>query len=135
MNNPLVPDVNVSSLKQTKISSLLSLLTSTSTLVCCAIPALLVALGAGAALSSLVSVFPQIVWLSEHKSLVFGVATLAMVLAGVMQWRARYLPCPTDPALREICLKTRRNSLVIYWMSLGILAVGAWFAFVAPLLI
>lgn len=121
-------------LKQTHFSSLLSLLTSSSTLVCCAIPALLVTLGAGAALSSLVSVFPQVVWLSEHKSLVFGVATLAMVLAGVMQWRARYLPCPTDPVLKDVCLRTRRNSLIVYWVSVVILAIGAWFAFVAPLL-
>ena len=129
MNNP-----ETISLKQTYFSSLLSLLTSSSTLVCCAIPALLVTIGAGAALSSLVSVFPQVVWLSEHKPLVFGVATVAMLAAGILQWRARYLPCPTDPVLREVCLKTRRNSLIIYWVSVGILAIGAWFAFVAPLL-
>ena len=42
-------------------SSVLSLFASSGTLVCCALPALLVALGAGAALSSLVSVFPQVV--------------------------------------------------------------------------
>lgn len=118
--------------KQTQLSSLLSLLSSSSTLVCCAIPALLVTLGAGAALSSLVSVFPQIVWLSEHKTLVFGLATAAMLAAGAMQWRARYLPCPTDPALRDACLRTRKYSLQIYWLSLIILAIGAWFAFVAP---
>ena len=44
-------------------SSLAALFASTGTLVCCALPAVLVALGAGAALSSLVAVFPQIVWL------------------------------------------------------------------------
>ena len=130
MNN-----LDVASLKHTHFSSLLSLLTSSSTLICCAIPALLVTIGAGAALSSLVSVFPQVIWLSEHKPLVFGVATAAMLAAGILQWRARYLPCPTDPVLREVCLKTRRNSLIIYWISVGILATGAWFAFVAPLLI
>ena len=48
-------------------SSVASLFATSSTLVCCAIPAVLVALGAGAALSSLVAVFPQVVWLSEHK--------------------------------------------------------------------
>ena len=128
-------NLETASMKQTHVGSLLSLLTSSSTLVCCAIPALLVTLGAGAALSSLVAVFPQIVWLSEHKPLVFGVAISAMVLAGGMQWRARYLPCPTDPVLREVCIKTRRNSLIIYGVSVGILAIGAWFAFLAPLLV
>ena len=48
-------------------SSAVSLFASSSTLVCCALPALLVAVGAGAALSSLVSAVPQLVWLSEHK--------------------------------------------------------------------
>ena len=113
-------------------ASVVSLLTSFSTLVCCAIPALLVALGAGAALSTVVSVFPQIVWLSEHKPLVFGMAMLAMVVAGAMQWRVRFLPCPPDPDLRDACLSSRRIALRIYWVSLAILAVGAWFAFIAP---
>jgi hypothetical protein len=48
-------------------TSVLSLFTSSGTLVCYALPALLVAIGAGAALSLLVSVFAQVVWLSEHK--------------------------------------------------------------------
>jgi len=113
-------------------SGLFSLLASSGTLVCCAIPALLVTLGAGAALSSLVSVFPQIVWLSEHKPLVFGVATVAMALAGWLQWRARYAPCPVDPALRDICLHTRKISLRIYIASVMCLAVGVFFAFIAP---
>jgi len=42
-------------------SSVVSLLTTSSTLVCCAIPAALVAIGAGAVLSSMISVFPQVV--------------------------------------------------------------------------
>jgi hypothetical protein len=119
------------SLKQTRLSSVLSLLTSSSTLVCCALPALLVTLGAGAALSSVVSIFPQIVWLSEHKPLVFGLATFALIISGIMQWRARYLPCPVDPVLRQACLTMRRRSLVIYGISVAMLAIGAWFAFVA----
>ena len=52
-------------------SSVATLFATSGTLVCCAIPAALVTLGAGAALSSLVSVFPQVVWLSEHKEALF----------------------------------------------------------------
>jgi hypothetical protein len=95
-------------------SSILSLLASSSTLICCALPALLVTLGAGAALSSLVSVFPQIVWLSEHKFLVFGVALVLM-------------------ELRELCLRTRKISLRIYAVSVVCLLIGGFFAFIAPL--
>ena len=47
------------SLQQTKLTSVLSLLTSGGTLVCCALPALLVALGAGATLASLVAAVPH----------------------------------------------------------------------------
>jgi len=113
-------------------TSLASLFASSSTLVCCALPALLVGLGAGAALSSLVAVFPQIVWLSENKELLFAVATLLMAGSGVLQWRNRSAPCPTDPALRDACLRTRRTSWHVYLVSVALLLVGGWFAFVQP---
>ena len=115
-------------------SSLLSLFASSSTLICCAIPALLVSLGAGAALASLVSVFPQIVWISEHKEIIFLISALLMLVGGVMQWRNRYAPCPIDPDLRRTCLKTRRISMLIYLFSLVLMILGGWFAFIQPLL-
>jgi hypothetical protein len=121
-------------LRQGAWSAWAALAASSGTLICCALPALLVALGAGAALAGLVSVFPQIVWLSEHKALVFGVAAVAMAVGGWMQWRNRSAPCPTDPALRDACLSTRRWSARVYALSLLFLALGAWFAFVQPAL-
>lgn len=113
-------------------TSVLSLFASSSTLVCCALPALLVALGAGAALSSLVSVFPQVVWLSEHKVGLFLFAAVAMAGSGLLQWRNRTAPCPTDPVLRRACLKTRKTSWRLYWFSLAVYLLGGWFAFVQP---
>lgn len=115
-------------------ASMASLFASSSTLVCCAIPALLVTLGAGAALSSLVSVFPQIVWLSENKEALFALAGAMMLVSGALQWRNRIAPCPTAPALRDACLRTRKTSLRLYWLSVLVLLVGGWFAFVQPLL-
>ena len=116
-------------------SSVASLFATSSTLVCCAIPALLVALGAGAALSSLVSVFPQVVWLSEHKLGLFVFAGLMMVVSGVLQWRNRTAPCPTDPALRQACLRTRKLAAWVYGVSVAFYLIGGWFAFVMPLLL
>ncbi len=115
-------------------SSLITLFASSSTLVCCAIPALLVSLGAGAALASLVAVFPQIVWISENKEIIFLISTLLMVIGGIVQWRNRYAPCPIDPKLRQACLRTRKVSLAIYLISLVLLIIGGWFAFIQPLL-
>lgn len=115
-------------------SSLVTLFASSSTLVCCAIPALLVSLGAGAALASLVAVFPQIVWVSENKEIIFLSSTLLMLIGGTIQWRNRSAPCPLDPRLRNACLRTRKLSLYIYLISLALLIVGGWFAFIQPLL-
>ena len=114
-------------------SSVASLFATSGTLVCCAIPAMLVALGAGAALSSLVSVFPQVVWLSEHKLGLFLFAGLMMGASGLLQWRNRTAPCPTDPALRQACLRTRKVATVVYGVSVAFYLVGGWFAFVMPL--
>lgn len=115
-------------------ANLASLFASTSTLICCALPALFVSLGAGAALAGIVSNVPQLIWVSENKPLVFGIAAVLLVLAGIMQWRARYMPCPADPALAAACARARKNSLRVYLVSVGIFAIGAWFAFAAPLL-
>jgi hypothetical protein len=124
-----------SDVKTPYISSLVSLFASSSTLICCALPALLVSLGAGAALASLVAVFPQIVWISEHKEAIFLISSALMVAGGVLQWRNRFAPCPTEPSLRNACLKTRRTSLRIYFVSVVLLLVGGWFAFIQPLLL
>ena len=113
-------------------ASVLSLFASSSTLICCALPALLVALGAGAVLSSLVAVFPQLVWVSEHKEVVFVLAGLMLSASGVLQWRNRHAPCPIDPVLRDACLRTRTWSARVYGVSVLLYLVGGWFAFVAP---
>lgn len=122
------------SLRASRAASALSLFTSSGTLICCALPALFVAIGAGAALSGLVSAVPQIVWLSAHKALVFGIAGLMLLAAGGLQWRARNAPCPIDPQLARACARARKWSTWTYVVSVSIFLVGAFFAFVAPLL-
>lgn len=128
-------DVDLTAVKTAKRVNILSLFTSGSTLICCALPATLVAIGSVATLTSLISTFPQLIWISEHKVLVFGLAALMLVIAGVLQWRARNAPCPADPALAAVCTKARKQALCVYWVSVAIFIVGAFFAFVAPYLI
>ena len=111
-----------------------SIFTSASTLLCCALPALLVALGAGAALATLVGAVPQIVWVSENKTLVFVGAGIMLAVASYLQYRARFLPCPADPALAAACSRQRRVSNVIYFVSLAIYVVGVGFALLWPYL-
>jgi hypothetical protein len=111
-----------------------TLLATTGTLLCCVLPAVLVSIGAGAALVGLVSTFPQLVWLSEHKLLVFGAAALLLLASGIMIWRARRLPCPIDPVAARSCTRLRKVSLVVYAVSVACFAVGCVFAFVLPVL-
>ena len=116
----------------TRGATWIALATSGGTLVCCALPALLVAIGAGAALAGLVSAFPTIVWLSEHKELVFGAALVALTAAGALQWRSRFAPCPANPAQAALCRRARRSSRVVYAIALGLTGTGAVFAYVLP---
>jgi uncharacterized membrane protein YdcZ (DUF606 family) len=122
-------------LKGQLLAPTISLFTSAATLVCCALPALMVSLGMGAVLAGLVSDFPQLVWLSKHKIEVFGGATVLLLIAGVMLWRARYLPCPIDPVQAKACSRLRVISWVIYWASVLIFLTGVFFAFIAPLVL
>lgn len=114
--------------------ALLTLLASGGTLVCCVLPAVMVALGAGAALAGLVTAVPQLVWLSEHKAVVFGAAFALLVLSGATLWRARTLPCPADPALALACTRLRRASVVLWSVAMACTALGAVFAFALPAL-
>ena len=95
-------------LRETKtgyFSSLLSLFASSSTLICCAMPALLVSLGAGATLASLVAIFPKIVWISEHKEVTFLSSAALMLLVGycngeIAMHHARLIRSSEMPALK-----------------------------------
>jgi hypothetical protein len=111
-----------------------ALLASSATLVCCVLPAVLVTLGAGAALAGLVSAVPQLIWLSEHKPLVFGSAGALLVVSGVALWYGRKLPCPTDPGAARACRRLRVISRLLYGLALASFALGVAFAFVIPAL-
>ena len=107
-----------------------SLLASSATLLCCVLPAVLVSLGAGAAVVGLVSAFPQLVWLSEHKAWVFGVAAVLLLVSGVLLFNARRLACPVDPEAARTCTRLRRLSVTLYSVALACFVLGMIFAFV-----
>ncbi len=111
-----------------------ALLASSATLVCCVLPAVLVALGAGAALAGLVTAVPQLIWLSQHKPLVFGSAAALLAVSGVALWHGRNLPCPTDPDAARACRRLRRISAVLYGFAVASFVLGSVFAFVLPAL-
>jgi hypothetical protein len=111
-----------------------TLLASSATLLCCVLPAVLVAFGAGATLAGLVTAVPQLIWLSEHKPLVFGGAALLLAVSGIALWYGRNLPCPSDPLAARACQRLRRVSAVLYGLAVASFALGVTFAFVLPAL-
>ena len=108
----------------------LSLFTSLGTLFCCALPALFVVLGAGAALAGLLSNAPFLIGLSKYKILLFLISGSLMTLSGYLIWRSRNAPCPADPLKARACKRLRIASLVIYFFSVTIYAIGFFFAFI-----
>ena len=109
-----------------------TLIASSATLLCCVLPAVLVSIGAGATLVSLVTAMPQLVWLSESKNLVFSLAAGLLIAGGVVIWRARYLPCPAEPSAARACSRLRRTSLGLYLAATLAFVVGATFAYILP---
>lgn len=109
----------------------LALFTSVSTLICCALPALLISIGMGAVMAGLIETVPGITWMGANKPIVFTVAGLVLAASGAWQWHARTLPCPADPVKARACTRLRRIGWVLWWISVAAFVVGGFFAFFA----
>lgn len=112
-----------------------ALVTSLSTLICCTLPAVMITLGMGAALSSLTSNVPQLIWLSAHKPLVFGGSFILLCLAWLMRHLTRNMPCPADPAQAKVCSRLRAIGGWVLYIGFSVWAIGAFSAFVLPKLL
>ena len=113
------------------ISPTLSLFTSVSTLICCALPTLLVALGMGASMVSLMSLFPWLIMISKYKVQTFLIAGLFLLVSFYLFWQGRKEPCPADLIQAKICFKLRYTNLIILIISSTIYLIGFFFAFIA----
>ena len=108
----------------------LALFGSTSTLLCCALPALLISLGAGAVMAGLTSAIPGLMWLSAQKNVLFIVAGAILTISSIIGWHQRTAPCPTDPERAANCLQLRRFNarlLTTSWLAYG---CGLFFAYI-----
>ena len=120
--------------------SYLSLFTSLGTLLCCALPSLLVLLGLGATVASVLSEAPWLVTMSHHKHWVFIVAGLLIssnfvyVYAVAPKLQLRNGACdPNDPAA---CQTASRFSRIVLWCSAVLYLVSCFTAYIlGPLLV
>ena len=115
-----------------KSANFFSLFASSSTLICCAFPALFVALGAGASFVSLVSTFPFLIVLSQYKIYITSFATLIILVAGYVNYKTYLLPCPSDSESGRLCMQTRKRSRMIYYFSVAIFLFATIFTYIVP---
>ena len=109
-----------------------SLFSSFSTLICCALPSVLVLLGMGTAVASILSAAPWLVSLSRHKVWTFSIAGTLIACSFVMT----YVIAPRlqmgeaceadDPTT---CGEVSRVSRVILWCSAVIWSGGFFVAY------
>jgi hypothetical protein len=118
-----------------KVIHTFALFGSFSTLFCCALPSLFVALGAGATLAGIVTNVPQLTWISEHKIALFIFAGTMLTLSGITRYLTRNAPCPADASKAKACKRTRKISGFIFVFSVTLYSIGFFFAFIAHRLI
>jgi mercuric ion transport protein len=118
--------------RRSALLSYFSLFTSLSTLLCCALPSLLVLFGLGASVASALSLMPWLVTLSRHKQWTFSVSGTLIALSFVNTYyfspRLRRAECsPDDPSA---CEDASAVSKTILWVSASIYVVGVFVAYV-----
>jgi mercuric ion transport protein len=109
-----------------------SLFSSFSTLICCALPSVLVLLGMGTAVASLLSVAPWLVSFSRHKAWTFGIAGALIGASFLVTYylaprlREGEVCAADDPAT---CGEVSRLSRVLLWVSAIIWSCGFFVAY------
>ena len=107
-----------------------TLFASSGTLVCCALPIMLVTLGMGATVAAMTSAFPFLIYLSLHKTWVFAFSGAMLALSGWFIYRPGQ-SCPADLELARLCELSKKWNKRIYWFSVVIWCVGFFAAYVA----
>jgi mercuric ion transport protein len=106
----------------------LTLFASGGTLVCCALPILLVSMGFGAVAASLNYNIPGLVFLAENKIWTLSLSALLLLFLAWVIWRPAQR-CPTDPKLAAYCEKTKIWNRRIFHFSVTIWAIGFFFSY------
>jgi hypothetical protein len=111
--------------------SYFSLFTSVGTLLCCALPSLLVLAGLGASVASTLSALPWLVTLSRHKQWTFAVSGVLIALSFLNMYyiapRLRAKACTPDHP--SACADASNFSRVLLWISAVIYVVGFFSAY------
>ncbi len=110
--------------------SWLTVFASAGTLICCALPILLVTLGLGAAVAAATSAVPFLITLSQHKGWIFAVSGALLAASGFLMYRPGR-SCPADPVLGALCRRAERWNRHLFWASAVIWLIGFFAAYLA----
>ena len=125
--------------RENRLLNFLALFTSLGTLLCCALPSLLVLLGLGATVASFLSAVPWLVTLSRHKEWVFIISgVLISSDFAYVYWLSPRLKAQGQACSIEdgptACDTATRVSRIALWVAAVIYAVGFFTAYLlAPL--
>ena len=117
---------------QSPMVNFFALISSSSTLLCCALPAILVSMGAGAVFANIISVFPALTVISRFKVEITIMTFIILVAVGVLHSKTAKMPCPADPSLGRACLKSRKRSRIVYYLSCIVFITASIFTFIVP---
>ncbi len=115
-------------MRKEKVVSFLSLLGSTSTVLCCALPALLSVIAGGAAVGSLVSAFPWLIPLSKQKDWIFLGAGALLTLNAILTFYPKGKVACSITGGRG-CEVAGRFTKTVFWISLSLYSIGAFAAY------
>ena len=111
----------------------LLLFASSTTLICCALPILLVSLGLGAVSAALFANLPVLMSLAKYKAWMFGATGGLLALTAWLLFRPGRA-CSADPELADHCEKIRRWNIRFYWASVAVWLIGFGTAYLALLI-
>ena len=116
-------------MNKNNIMDVLALFSSSGTLICCALPMVVAALAGGAALSSMVSLFPFLVTLSQYKNVIFIFSGSMIALNGYLSFKPlKEIACDVESG--EVgCEVAGKYNRKMFYISLGIFSVGVLTAY------
>ena len=119
-----------------KALSVLTLFTSSGTLLCCVLPAVVATIAGGAAVSSMLSAFPFLIPLSMNKGWIFGVSAILIAINGYIVFKPNQeVTCDVE-AGEDGCEVTGRFNKQMFYISASVLVMGAFFAYaLVPILV
>ena len=103
-----------------------TLFVASGTLLCCALPILLVSMGFGAVVASLNYNIPGLMFLAEQKIWTLSLAAALLMFMAWVIWRPNQA-CPADPKLAAACQAMKNWNQRIFWVSGMVWGIGFFF--------